>query len=117
RSGRRPVEEVEDEQLRPVLDELRYRERFVGSEEDRDVRDAIAGLEHPGNLTTPTIGDLEPRTELVRAGELLVDVADRSHVRAGDEKPLVGGRPVDEEPAAVRRPREVAEVAGPRKHQ
>src|SRR5207245_4085116 len=55
RSGRGPVEEVEDEQLRPVLDELAHRERLARAEEDRGVGGAIAGLEHPAKLTTPPV--------------------------------------------------------------
>ena len=62
RSGGGPVEQVEDEQLRPVVDELEHRERLVRSEEDLRVGDAVAGLEHAAEITDSTSGRRAPAT-------------------------------------------------------
>ena len=96
RSGGRPVEQVEDEQLRPVLEQLANRQGLVRAEEDRDVGNAFAGLQHGPRLArcaAPAPDELERRASAVRPRELLADVPDRLHVRAVQEHPLVRGRP------------------------
>ena len=50
RSGGGPVEEVEDEQLRPVLDELEHRERLAPGRGTPCLGDAVADFQHPDRI-------------------------------------------------------------------
>ena len=56
RSGGGPVEQVEDEQLRPVVDQVEHRQRLVRPKEDGCVGDAVTGAEHRSESSDNTTG-------------------------------------------------------------
>src|SRR5829696_3591834 len=116
RSGGRPIEEVEEQQLRALADEVAEPRGLVRRRPDRRVRNRLADLEHRGRLlrrAAPPSREEEGRVRVVRARELAAEVGDRAHAsRERNEKPLARGGPVDQKPLPVRRPHQVAERAG-----
>jgi len=112
RSGRGPVEEVEEEQERPAVAELGDRGRLAGREPDRRLGNMVACGEHRRSLlgcAAPAADVREPAAELppdVRHGAGLLRPA-----RAQEEE-LVRVGPGDEEPRPVRRPAQAGEVSG-----
>src|SRR5262249_19850863 len=64
------------------------------------------------SLAATPPGELQRWRHLVVARELLLDAADGLDPAPVQEHPLVRRRPCDEEPAGVRRPGDVAELAG-----
>jgi hypothetical protein len=107
RSGARPIEEVEEHEHRPLLDEIAEGDAFTRGEPHLDVGDPIADLEHARTLprTAPALDAGEPAgapsAGIEVRGEAL-DGLDLGHVRRADEEPLVCARPAQQQPAPVR---------------